>query len=222
MLILDTTILSDNLFSIIHLCTEFLQDVNHLVLHHCRFYDCPPSEECGSSISKIEVLDLSCSCLLRFNKPSFSRMPFLRKFFLANSDVNDSWFEGESSLLNQLQILHLGETYISSRTFQAILNYGRNLQELYLCRCENLKDGDLNFNNAVFTHLKTICLKGYNVNCDAIVSLVRSCPSLANVYVDGYVASLYEEHPFVIVNKCKLDIVKCIYCDDHDKLHYSH
>lgn len=58
------------------------------------------------------------------------------------------------------------------------------------------------------------------MTCEYIVSPIQSCQSLQNVYVDENVAESYAAHPLVVFNKSKLEIVKAIDCDAHQKIHY--
>lgn len=213
-LILECAKLSDSFPLIIDLCAQYLEKLQTLVF---RFTYFPlltyliPRAGCDH-ISKIEILDLS-SCDFEDSTPLFSKMTFLKQLHLRNVNVDDYWFESDPSFLNQLHVLDLGETEIGFETFQAIHNHGLNLTELYLCGTD-LEDDD--FSNSVFPHLKTICLRFCKyVTCDVVVSLIQSCRSLQNVYVDEEVAESYIVHPFAVANRCKLDIVKFIYWCNH-------
>lgn len=217
-LIIYGAILSENLLSVINLCTSFLKNVSSLALFYSQFLDCPSRGACVGT-SKIKVLNLFGSYLGRFNKPSFSNMPILTELHLARTDVDNSWFENNPSFLNQLRILDLGDTCIGSRTFKILQNHAFNLRELYLCGTDDLEDRDLKFNYLFFPHLKTICLKFCDeVSCRGIVSLIYSCRSLQNVYVDEDVAEACALDSFFCVNKHKLKIVKVISCSTHKKL----
>lgn len=221
-LILDKAKLSDSLSSIIDLCILFLQNLRILVFRFCIFPDCPARDLC-EDISKIEILDVSCCHFGSFIKPPFSRMPDLKTLRLSNTDVDDFWFEGDISFFNQLDILDLGYTRISSRTFRGICAHAFNLKELYLCWA-NLEDDDFKLNFAVFPHLKTICIRycrGVEVTYEAVIFLIQSCESLQNIYVTQQVANFFRKRPFVAVNKCNSSgIVKVIDCDGHQKINY--
>lgn len=218
---LDNTKLMHSILSVIDLCTIYLENVRGLALHYCEFSYFDENENC---ISKIEFLDLLGCNLGNLGKWLFSIVPFLKELRLAKTDADDSWFENEVSFLNQLHVLDLGETEISFLTFQTIQNHGSNLKELYLCQTDDLEDGDLNFENSVFPQLNTVCLRSCRgVTCEGVISLIQSCQSLENAYVDEDMAVLYAAHPFIVVNKCKLGIVKAIlHCEDHRKSDYLH
>lgn len=216
MLSLKYAVLSDTLPLIIDFCSLFLQKIEVLVLHYSLFPD-NPAKRVVSSSSKIEILDVSCCHLGYFNKPPFLRMPNLKQLHLSYTNVNDSWFENDSSFLNQLQVLDLGSTKIKSGTFQAIQNHALQLRELYLCYADL---DELNFRHSVFPHLTTICLRGCDVTCEGIVSLLQSCQSLQNIYIRQYVAQSYARHPFVSFNEFKLEIVKVNSCSDHRVKNY--
>lgn len=208
---------SDSLSSVINLCTQFLQDVKKLVFCYCLFSDCHSTGECDG-ISKMEVLGV---WLCEFEgkslkKTPFSRMPYLKELYLSGSHgIDDSLFKGDTSFLNQIQVLNLKSPNIGSRTFSVIKNHGINIKELCLLSFD-LQDHDLNFNNSIFPQLTTICLVDcYRVTCEGVVSLIQSCQSLQNVYVDNNVAKSFAAHPFAIANRCKSRIVKEIYCNRH-------
>lgn len=222
MLILDRAILSNTLSSIIDLCTQCLPNVKSLVLHNAEFPVFSATRECDDA-SKIEVLDLFGSylgCNVQDNTDILS-MPLLKKLRLARTDIDNAWFENNSSLLIQLHVLDLGFTKIDSRTFDKIKNYSLNLSELYLCWVY-LENYDLNFDNSVLDHLKTMCLRScFGVSCEGVVQLIQSCPSLQTVYADEEVAESYSRHPFVAVNKSKSKIVQVLTtCFAHQKIHY--
>lgn len=215
MLILDSVTLSNSLSLVIDLCTVFLENVKTLAFCYSEFRQCPEKEECHG-ISKIEILDLLCCEFRQYNKPPFSRMPYLKqlhmRYNISAEDIDDSWFEDDSTFLNQLHVLDLVSSDFSPRTFQAIQNNGLNLTELYLC-WSHLEDSFLNFSNTVFPHLETICFtRCIGVTCEGVISLIQSCQSLQNVYVNKEVAESYAAHPFVAANKCKLKIVKAGQC----------
>lgn len=215
-------VLSCSIQSVIDLCTKFLPDVKILILNYCYFSVYSPRGELVVS-SKIELLDLSQSWLGHFSplEPAFSRMPHLKQLHLSNTNINYYWFEDDISFLSQLDILDVGCTPISSNAFSLIRCYGFNLKELFLCKLF-LHDAELHLNNSVFPHLKTICLKHCSaVTCEGVVSLIQSCQSLQNVYVDQEVAASYAAHPYTITNKSKLEIVKFITdCNGHRRITY--
>lgn len=227
----------DRLSSVINLCNQFLQNIKNLVFHHCIFrlhkfprsnqkiqfrqenQVLPASYEFGCSL-KFEVFDLNYSVFEHFDMPHFSRMPSLKVLCLSDTYVKDYSFE-DTSFLNQLHVLNVGFTCINSMTFQTICIHGYNLKELYVCGV-SLKDDDLNFNSSAFPYLKTICLSGPCVSCECIVSIIKSCPSLQNIYVSQYVATCFAEHPFVAANRDKLGIVKAIDWFHIHKVDYLH
>lgn len=216
MLILKDAELSGSLLSVIDLCTQLLQKVQKLVFYHCSFEYSQIGE--GSGTPQIKVLDVSRCLVKNFYNLTFSRMPHLKELRLFGTKVKDYWFE-DDSFFNQLHVLDMGETTISPRTLQAIQNHGFNLKKLFLCFTD-FRDGYLDFNNSAFPHLKTICLKRCRVTLEGIVSLIKSCQSLENVYVDPDMAQSYAAHPFVIANACKLGIVKFVECVNHRKVGY--
>lgn len=219
MLFLQQTQLSNDLPSVIDLCTEFLGKVKVLVFHYSMFSDCSARGQLDD-VSKIEILDITRCHFEFFQSPQFSKMPYLKKLHLRNSNENYSWFENDITFLEQLEVLTLRNAIISFGKFQTLCNHGHHLQQLYLCYTD-LTDNDLNFSDAVFPHLKTICLNlCYRVTIEGIVPLIQSCQSLENVYVDTEVAKCYAEHPFVTVNTCKSGIVKAMSCSNHEKVDY--
>lgn len=208
-LILRHAHLSGTLQNAVDLCTQFLQNIKVLVFHYSIFANCP-TEEKYDCISKIEVLDI-CGCVLGdFNRPPFSRMPNLKKLYLAHTGANSSWFQ-DPSFLKQLEVLDLSRTEkIFPHTFQIIKDHGLQLKELYMCS-SYLHDRHLNFNNSVFPSLETISLKfNYCVTCEGVISLIQSCPSLCQVFVCVIVAESFAVHPFVVANKCKFENVQVI------------
>lgn len=218
-LIIYGAILYESILSVINLCNLFLKNVTSLAIFYSQFIDCP-SRGAYVGTSKIKVLNLFGSYLGRFNEPPFSNMPELTELYLARTDVDRTWFIGNSSFLNQLHVLDLGDICIDSTAFQIIKDNALNLKELYLCGADDLEDDDLKFDNLI-PHLKTVCLKFCeDVSCEGIVSLIQSCPSLQNVYVDENVFGACALHPFFIENKSKLKIVKVISCSSHKKLSY--
>lgn len=218
MLFLQQTELSNDLPSVIDLCSKLLGKVKVLAFHYSIFSDCPAAGQ--SDVSKIEVLDITRCHFERFKVAQFSKMPHLKKLHLRNANENYPWFENDTSFLEHLEVLTVRNARIGSEIFQNISNHGHNLQELYLCYTD-LIDNDLKFSDAVFPQLKTICLNlCYRVTCEGIVSFIQSCQSLENVYVDKEVAKCYAEHPFVTVNTCKSGIVKALSCSSHEKVDY--
>lgn len=193
-LILKDAVVSENLPLIIDLCTQFLQDVKILIFFRSRFLR-PPKREFGVD-SKIEASHLYDCHTKNLNKPPFLRMLNLKQLHLSRTDVvKGSWFEDEISLLNQLNVLDVGYTCVSNRTFQTIQSHGLNVKELYLY--------------------------GRYLACEGVLSLNRSCQSLQNVYVMQEVVVSYVAHPFIVANKDKLEIVKVIYtCNYHQWLDY--
>lgn len=229
-LIFSGAILSDNLTPIIDLCTQFLHGVKILVFRHSSF----PSRRLvanAGGCSKIEILDIS-DCDFYFDpddyeemdfvdKPPFSRMPNLKQLHLYGSNVGYSWFQDDISFLNQLQMLNLGCTHIRSRTFLILLNHGHNLKELYLCEID-LQRLDVNFGNSVFPSLETICIRDSYVICEPIISLIQSCRSLQNVYVNDGMAKDFAAHPYVVTNRRMAEIVKPIHSDHRHNVDYFH
>lgn len=199
---------SNNLQSITDLCTRFLPNVRRLVFYHCGFMEWS-ARMSNSGVSKIEALDVVKCYFELFDFPPLSKIPCLRELNLHGTVVNELLFENDIPFLNQLKVLNLGFTGIEYlRTFKTILSHAVNLEELYLCDI-NLYINDLNLNNLALPHLKTICLRSrWDVACDDIISLIQSCQSLENVYVDDDVAESYAKDPFVVNNRCKLEIVK--------------
>lgn len=222
-LILHNALFSVSLPSVINLCSEFLGNLRALILTKSEFHKhCPERNYDGIPI--IEILDISeCLDIGRSSMQTFSRMTYLKKLNLSGTEVTDYWFWSKDDLffLHQLELLHLGDTEISHETFHKLQKYAVNLTELYLCWAR-LYDEDFCFSNSVFPRLKTICIKFCSfVTCDGIISLIQSCQSLQNVYVDKDVAESYAKHDFSAANMSKLEIVKTIdNCDDHEKLDF--
>lgn len=215
---LKGALLSCSIQSVIDLCAKFLPDVKILILNYCYFSVSPPRGELVGS-SKIELLDLTQSWLGHFSEPAFSRMPHLKRLHLSNTNISYYWFEDDISFLSRLDVLDVGCTPIFSNAFSLIRCYAFNLKELFLCKLF-LHEFDLN--NSVFPHLKTICVKHCSrVTCEGVVSLIQSCQSLQNVYVDQEMAASYAAHPFTVTNKSKLEIVKFITdCNEHRRITY--
>lgn len=200
-----------------------LRNLRCLVFYYSTYFgyfrNCLPESgaKIGTPASKIEVLGFPWCHFPHLNKLPFSSLPHLKKLCLYSANVGDSLFE-DSSFLNQLHVLDLGGTGLSSRIFPEIWNNGLNLKELYLCGI-NLQDSDFNFNKPVFPHLNTICVAALrSVTHVGVVSLVQSCKSLQNAYVKEHMITFYDIHPFIVDNKCMLEIVKIIpNCEDHKR-----
>lgn len=206
-LILQRAHLSDDtLWKVIDLCTQFLQKIKVLVFHYSVFANYPIEEKDGD-ISKIEVLDVSGCFLGHYNRPPFSRMPHLKKLYLAHSNTICSWFQ-DASFLKQLEVLDVRRTESHSCTFEIIQNHGLHLKELYLCGAY-LQDEDLIFNHSAFPSLEIISLKfNYCITCDGVISLIQSCPSLCHIYVCVSLAESFAIHPFVVANKSKFENIQ--------------
>lgn len=190
MLNLECVHLTDNLPSVIGLCTHFLSSVKILIFHHSKFFDCPTREE-FSGVSKIEILDVSDSNLGYPYEIQFSKMP-------------------------QLRVLNLRNTYINSRTFRQLPNHGLNLEELYLCGTFVTSDYLL-FTNSMFPHLKILCLDCHFSTRTGIPSVIQSCQSLQKVYIrEHFVKTKIHLHPFFEQNRCKFNIVEGV---DEDHIH---
>lgn len=214
-LILTRSDFSRSFSSVIDICIHFLPDLKKLVFRYCMFVDCDSAGEYGG-ISEMEILYVfKCDesyygCL---DKPPFSRMPGLKELHLYGSYTCDAWFEDDASFLNQLSVLNLGSTCVTPWTFSAIRNHGRNIKELCLSLSE-LQNRDLNFNRTVFPQLRKICLiDSEDVTCEGIISLLQSCQSLQDVFVDEDVARSFEAHPFFVASRCKPGIVKAVDCN---------
>ena len=221
-LILHHAVFSINLSSVINLCSKYLPNLKVLILPMSVFGNNCKEEKFGG-ISKIEILDISrCMQIGRFTLSS--EVPCLKKLNLSGIVATDNWeffCDDNVSFLHQLEYLNLGLTYIISADFRILQNHAVNLTELFLCYV-SLNDDDFKFNKPVFPLLKTICIINSRfVTCEGIVSLVMSCQSLVDVYVDMKLAESYANHPFVILNVLKLGIVKgIIYCNHHKELEY--
>lgn len=201
--------------AVIDLCTHFLQDLKKLAFYRCTFLvDCSPAGK-YSGISNIESLDVF-KCKFDYYgllyKPSFSKMPYLRQLQLCGSDVGDSWFEGDTSFLNQLRVLNLkGANVLFPICISTIQNHGLNLKEL--CLHGNILF-DFKFTYSAFPQLVTICLVHcWNVTSNDIVSLLQSCQSLQNVYIGKKLAKSFAVHPYVVANGYKSKIVKETACN---------
>ena len=216
-LILHHVKLSINLMSAIALCSHFLPNVELLAFRYSEITDYYRKRDYEGAISKIKVLDL-CKCVYirEFRDPVFPKMPYLEILNLAYSTADGYWFQDDFSFLNQLHVLNASGTLIHSKAFETLKNHALNLTELYLCRTY-VKDTDFTFDKSIFPHLKTVCLRRcFSVTSEGVVSLIQSCQSLEDIYVDEDMAESYAKHSFVVANRCKLKIVKII----HDCWHY--
>ena len=222
-LILHHAFFPISLSSVINLCCKYFPNLKILILT-CSTFDknCREREYIGHP--KLEVLDLSlCKSLGRSSANSFSKMPCLKKLNLFRAQVKNYWFwpVNEVSYLKQLETLHLGNMNISYRTFRTLQNYAINLTELFLCWAE-LNDDYFSFNNSVFPLLKTVCLRqSKGITCEGILSLIQSCQTLQNVYVDEEMAESYTNHPLVTANISEVRIVKCINKCNHDTIFFA-
>ena len=221
-LTLHHALFSVSLPSVLNLCSKFLPNLIALILSMSAF-SLDSKEKEYNFLPKIEYLDVSKCANVRISSLySFSKMHYLKKLNLSGTRVTDNWFENEdnATFLHQLESLHLGNTSICDKTFRTLQNYAVNLVELFLC-WTGLNDNDFSFSNSVFPVLKTICLRHSFVTHEGIVSLIQSCQSLENIYIDGDVAELYANHPFVSSNVSKLGIVKALNnCYRHEKLNF--
>ena len=172
-------------------------------------------------MSRIEKLNISgCSNLGNLIKYPFKKMFFLKEINIARLPEGFSFCQEDGYFLDRFEILNMGFNRISSRTFSVIQSCCMNLKELFLCWAE-VNDGDLNLNSR-FPVLETICLTNCSgVTCEGIVSLIKSCQSIQNVYVNKGVAESYRNHSFTSANRCKLTLVKVIdSCNDHEKKNF--
>lgn len=166
------------------------------------------------------ILSVVCQSLAygHLNKPQFSRLPNLKWLQVQGSVIEDSWFQDEPSLLNQLRELSVGYTCINSATFAAIKRHGHNLKNICLCYAD-LQDRDLKFDNSGFPELKTICLRDcIDVTCEGVFSLIQSCPSLQNVYLDEDLAESFAVHHSVDNNRYMSRTVKKIFCNHEEEV----
>lgn len=194
-LILEHVQLSDNLPTVINLCTQFLPGVKILVVRYSKFSYCPTKEE-FSGISKIEVLDVSYCYVKMVHELQFSKMP-------------------------QLRVLNLRKTHLIPRVLQSLQNHGLNLEELYLCS-KSLVEDNLMFTNSMFPCLKIICLYCQYWICDAAVSIIESCQSLQKVYVcKRFVKQNFRTHPLFRRNRCKYNIVEVVAEEHSHNVNYS-
>lgn len=194
-LILEHVQLSDNLPTVINLCTQFVPGVKILVVRHSKFSYCPTKEE-FSGISKIEVLDVSYSYVKMVHELQFSKMP-------------------------QLRVLNLRRTHFIPRILQSLQNHGLNLEELYLCSTL-VKEDNLMFTNSMFPCLKIICLYCRCSISKATVSIIESCQSLQKVYVHEYlVKRMLRTYPLFRHNRCKYNIVEGVAKEHSHNVNYS-
>ena len=225
-LILHNAKLSDSLPSIIDLCAEFLENVQVLAIYHSIFNRKPTKIKYGN-ISKIQVLNLFGCWGLKHSsyEVPFSKMPYLKMLFLTSTDADSSLFRNNASFLKQLDKLDLGYTQIGSWTLKRIQNIALNLRELYICHAL-VEDTDLNFkiSENVFPKLETICLRFCEtVTHIGVLSLIQSCQTLQDIFVDKRVATSYATHPFAIADRCKLEIVKFVSaCSHYKRINYLH
>ena len=207
-LILYGACFSVNLQSVIDLCRQYFQNLEVLSLHYSDFTDYSVLVQCDN-FSKIKILDFFCTHKIGSSPElTFSKMPSLKKISLALTKANNNWFHNDISFLANLEVLNLQWSDIEPRTFQILQSHALKLTELYLCGA-NLKDSDFRFSTSVFPQLKTLCLSGcHKVTSEGVVSLLRSCPTLQNVYVNRSVSEAHEMQFFVFTHISKLGIVK--------------
>ena len=211
-------LLEENLPSVIDLCSAFFPNLKALIFTNTIFGLNYKKRELAG-ISKIKVLTVFGCLMDEMSIYTFPKMPYLEKINFTNTCINDNWFlNNENGFpLHQLQILHIGYSNISSINFRALKSCAVNLIELFLCGSILFND-DLSFHNTVFPFLKTICLRHVKfVTCEGLVSLVQSCPSLQNIYVDRGLAESYANHSFVITNTSESRIVKAVDSCDHSQ-----
>lgn len=212
--------LFDGLASVIDLCAQYLEGVRRLGFYDSSFVEFHTREE-YSGVSKIEVLDVVACSLRDYDILTLSKMCCLRSLNLHCTEYHQLFFRDDTmDFLNQLKVLNVGSTGISFlNSSKATLNQIVSLEELYLCNI-NINESDLDLSSLALPHLKTICIRScWEVDCEDVISLIRSCPSLENVYVDDDVAESYAKDPFVVINRCKLEVVKANnLCDCHQKI----
>ena len=217
-LTLHYALLSENLPSVIDLCSEFFPKLKVLTFSEAIFgLNYKKRELAGTS--KIKVLSIFHCYMNEMPIDTFLKIPYLKKLNFTRTFVKNHGFLKNENIfsLHQLKILHLEDTNVSSKIFHALKNRAVNLTELSLCH-SILCDDDFSFNNSVFPLLKTICLRHTAfVTSKGLVSLVQSCPSLQNIYVVRRLAEKYENHPFVATNTSKLRIVKAMDSCDHSQ-----
>lgn len=218
-LIVINSQMSNCLSSVISVCSRLLQDLKKLIFYHSTFRrDCSTDECLGTS--KIKILELNNCYLYSYHSECpFSKMPHLEQLHLYGATVPRFWFVAHTFFLSQLQVLNLRYTFIDSRIFTSIQNHGHSLKELYLCST-HLQDHALTFTESMLPHLKTICLSDTRVTCVGVVSLIQTCPSLLNVYVNRHVADTFAVHPFVAANRSKAEIVKAIFRNHSHSVDY--
>lgn len=83
MLILEGAVISESLQSIIDSCTEFLQNVKVTVLDASRLSRFPSKDEIKTlDTSKIEVIDLTWSCVRSFSCSALLKFPHCKNFIV--------------------------------------------------------------------------------------------------------------------------------------------
>ena len=218
-LILHHAIFSVHFYSVISFCCEFFPNLKVLMLPKCHFgFD--STKKLFAGFSSIEVLDVSYCNIKQYSTCLFRLvMPNLKRLNLSGVRVSD-WMSECACFLHPLEFLQLGRTNIPFPFLNVLRQNCANLTELCL-RYTDITDRDLEFLELPL--LKTVCLKDCKaVTSEGIVSLVQSCRSLENIYVDRDVAESYAEDPFVIANASQLGIVIVISdCDHHNKLSFS-
>ena len=210
--------------SVIDLCRQNLPNLEILSIRDFHFVHNSLKIEFDGH-SKIKYLDIYDNDNWTWDlKLKFLKMSNLKWLSLVDVGVRDSWFQGDISFLNNLQVLQIRRAKIGSRTIQSLQNHAFNLTELYLCHSVGLKDTDFSFSHSVFPQLVTVCLRCcHAVTSEGIINFVRSCQSLQNVYVDDEMAESCAQHPFIVANESKLQIVKpidnCMHYDDVNYLY---
>ena len=221
-LVLHNIYFTVSLQSVIHLCTLNMSNLEILSIHYFDFIDYSLKRK-SDGHSKLKYLDIYNNQGNTYNLTlRFLNIYSLQRLTLDDAGVNGSWFQGDISFLDNLQVLLLRRAKIGTRTIQSLQNHALNLTELYLCHSTGLKDSDFRSSDSVFPKLVTVCLRYcHAVTHEGIINFIRSCQSLQNVYVGDEVAESYAQHPFIIANERKLQIVKPIdICMHYDDVNY--
>ena len=217
-LILCNAELSVCLGTVIDICADFLPTLLKLEFRSSNFEDLLDDGAMKfGGISKIEVLSVF-GCKMYKGGAPFSKMPCLKKLFLAETDdfSFQYWFWKNISLLEQVEVLNLQDTLFDFGILATLKEHALKLTHLCMCRAR-VPHGWYSFFDLNFPSMMEVCLVDcQNVTGADIVYLIQSCPSLQQVYVHEGLAQSYAENPSVVTGRCQSDIVKTVYECPHD------
>ena len=203
----------------IQLSKLLISNIQVLAFHHCvsKNYSMICSDD--TAASTIEVFDISRS-KLSFDYSFISKMPHVKKMYLAGSGICDLIFKTDPSIVSRLEVLDLEGTLTGSSAFKAVRDYGFHLVELYMC-FTLLNDDDLIFDDDILPRLEKLCVRVSDVTHKGVASLLKACKSLQHVYVGDLTAN--PENDYSMCDPEKVRIINGFeYCDHYAKVDFMH